>query len=128
MADIRFLRLANGASIAYTTIGQGPPLVFPPAAVTHLAATLAHPAYLALLERLGESFSVIIYDRWGSGLSDRKRGDWSLEADISVLGEVVDHLQLEPLTLVGISGGGPASVLYASRHPGRVSHLVLYGT
>jgi pimeloyl-ACP methyl ester carboxylesterase len=41
---------------------------------------------------------------------------------------IIDHLKLERLALFGISLSGPVAVIYAARHPERVSHLILYDT
>lgn len=128
MADIRFMALEGGPRIAYACFGSGPPLVFAPAAVTHLGATLDNPAARNGLEALSRSYTVIIYDRWGNGLSDRQRDDWSLDSEAFVLRQLTSQLGLPPFALIGISGGGPASVHFATRYPGTVSKLVLYGT
>ncbi len=69
----------------------------------------------------------MLYDRWGTGLSDRDRTDFSLEADLQVLRDVADHLRLRRFALLGPSHGGPVAAAFASREPRRVSHLVLYG-
>src|SRR5438874_48038 len=77
---------------------------------------------------LAERHRVVRYDRWGTGLSDRDRDDFSLEADLEVMADVVQHLQLRRFVLVGPSQAGLLAAMYARRNPRQVSHLVLYGT
>jgi class 3 adenylate cyclase len=68
------------------------------------------------------------YDGRGMGLSDRRVGDYSLEAQVCDLEAVVDALGLERFALYAISQSGPTAITYAVRHPARVSHLILYGS
>jgi DNA-binding CsgD family transcriptional regulator len=70
----------------------------------------------------------VLYDRWGTGLSDRKRTDFSLDGELQVLTDLADHLRLRRFALMGPSHGGPVAVAVAHHLPGRVSHLILYGT
>jgi len=72
--------------------------------------------------------TVVLYDKHGTGLSDRNRTDFSLEADRRDLETVVDHLRLKRLALLGASQSGPVAVAYAVKHSRRVTHLILYGT
>jgi pimeloyl-ACP methyl ester carboxylesterase/DNA-binding CsgD family transcriptional regulator len=67
------------------------------------------------------------YDTRGCGLSDRNPGEISFEAWVHDLEAVVDALKLERFPLLGISQGAAIAVAYATRHPERVSQLVLYG-
>ena len=62
------------------------------------------------------------------GLSDRQRDSFTLDDEVSVLGGLIDHLQLANCALLGISCGGPVAVNYAALHPQRVSRLVLVGS
>jgi pimeloyl-ACP methyl ester carboxylesterase len=68
------------------------------------------------------------YDQRGSGLSDRNRTDFTLEAELKDLETVIEHLKLKRLALLGISLGGPIAAAYTARHPRCVSRLILYGT
>jgi pimeloyl-ACP methyl ester carboxylesterase len=126
--EVRFFRMTNGARIAYTSIGSGPPLVVMPAAVTHLQILWEGPSVADQYRSLAEAFTVIWYDRWGMGLSDRKRDDWTLAAEVDTLAQLADHLGLETAAIWGISGGGPACIKYAAANPSRVSRLILYAT
>lgn len=127
VADVRFLRASNGARIAYTTEGSGPALVVVPPWTTHLHEQAALSGHRLLNECLARRHTVVTYDRWGTGLSDRDRTDLSLDADLQVLRDVADSLRLRRFALLGPSQAGGTAVAFASREPKRVSHLVLYG-
>lgn len=127
-ANVRFFDTSWGARVAYTVVGEGPPLVVLPPWTSHLVGEAALSGHAAFLEVLTASHAVVRFDRWGTGLSDRARTDFRLDRDREVLLELVDHLQLQQFALVGPSHGGPLAVAFAVRHPSRVSHLVLYGS
>ena len=52
---------------------------------------------------------------------------WCCCRDVQVLADLVDHLRLRRLALLGQSHGAPMAATYAADHPRGVSHLVLYG-
>ena len=126
--QIGFCTNANGARIAYATLGKGPPLVMPAMWLSHLQLTWQDPQARCFFERLAAHHILVRYDQGGSGLSDRNRTDFTLEAEVNDLEMVMDHLKLKRVALLGISVGGPTAVVYAARYPRRVSHLILYGT
>lgn len=122
----QFFTTDDGVRIAYATLGQGLPLVYVPPFLSHLELMWDAPVFRAFNEALAEHFTLIRYDRYGCGLSDRDRTDFSLNADLRVLEGLVDHLRLRRFALLGVSDGGPTAVHYAVAHPRRVSHLLLY--
>jgi len=64
----------------------------------------------------------------GLRLSDRRPSDYSLEARVQGLEAVVDSLRLPQFDLFGHSQGLVATIEYATRHPERVSRMVLFGS
>jgi pimeloyl-ACP methyl ester carboxylesterase len=80
-----------------------------------------------LINLLSARFRLIRYDERGNGLSDWDVNDISFEAIVRDLETVVDKLGLERFALFGISQGAAVSIAYATRHPDRVSRLVLFG-
>ncbi|HEX6348442.1 MAG TPA: alpha/beta fold hydrolase [Candidatus Dormibacteraeota bacterium] len=128
MEGVRFLRSRRGARIAYTVTGTGPPLIALPPWATHLTGEMALSGHYSFHRILAEHHEVIRYDRWGTGMSDRNRTDFSIEADMEVLSDIVEHMKLRRFVLVGPSQAGLLAAMYAHRQPRQVSHLVLYGT
>ncbi|CCG01271.1 putative alpha/beta hydrolase superfamily and a LuxR DNA binding domain C_term [Blastococcus saxobsidens DD2] len=128
MGGVRFMWSAVGARIAYTTLGSGPPLIVIPPWLTHLDALTSLSGYRRFHEVLGRDHTVVLYDRWGTGLSDRDRTDFSLDGEVQVLVDLADQLRFRRFAVLGPSHGGPTAVAVAHRQPRRVSHLILYGT
>lgn len=127
VADVRFLESRTGARIAFLTQGSGPPLVAVPPWTTHLESQARLSGYRSFHDALSRFHTVVLYDRWGTGLSDRDRTDFSLTVDVQVLTDLVDHLKLRRFALLGPSHGGPVAAAFAHAEPRRVSHLILYG-
>ena len=81
-----------------------------------------------MLDVLARRHTVIWYDRWGTGLSDRGRDDFSVDADLHVLEDLAKHLHVRRAAVLGPSHGGPLAIEFALRHPKLVSHLILCAT
>lgn len=126
--QIGFCTNASGGRIAYATLGKGPALVIPATWLSHLQLSWQDPETRRCFERLAAHHTLVRYDQRGSGLSDRNRTDFTLEAEVNDLETVIDHLKLKRVALLGTSCGGPTSITYTTRYPRRVSHLILYGT
>jgi pimeloyl-ACP methyl ester carboxylesterase/DNA-binding CsgD family transcriptional regulator len=125
--QVRFFRASCGAQIAYAVVGSGPPLVLLPPWSSHLEAFWEVDGFRRLCEGFARDHTVVMYDRWGTGLSDRSRLDMSLTADVQVLADLVTHLRMRRVVLFGQSHGGPTAATFAADRPREVSHLVLYG-
>lgn len=125
---IGFMRSQVGARIAYTVEGHGPALLVVPPWITHLDAVKAMSGYRQFNDVLAKHHTVVHYDRWGTGLSDRDRTDFSLDGEVQVLSDLAHHLNLRRFALMGPSRGGPVAIAAAHRDARRVSHLILYGT
>ena len=124
---IRFCRSADGVQIAYSCIGSGPPLVKTGNWMTHLEKDFETPIWRHLYRDLATEHALIRYDARGNGLSDWDVDEISFEAFVRDLEAVVDAAGVQRFALLGISQGCAVSIAYATRHPERVSHLVLYG-
>jgi class 3 adenylate cyclase len=115
--------------IAWAELGDGPvDLVFCSAYVSHVEHLLAHPLPAALFERLARFCRVILFDRRGSGLSDRVLSVPTLEEQMEDIIAVMDAAGSEHAALLGFTGGGPLAILAAATHPTRCSALVLAQT
>jgi pimeloyl-ACP methyl ester carboxylesterase len=115
--------------IAYQVTGSGPlDLVFVPGFVSHLEYQWEHPWSARFLERLGSFSRLIRFDKRGTGLSDRVGGIPTLEQRMDDVRAVMDAVGSERAALLGVSEGGPMSMLFAATYPERTSALVLYGS
>ena len=125
--EIRFCTAPDGVQLAFSAIGQGPPLMRTGNWMTHLEFDLESPIWRHLNQELARDHTLIRYDARGNGLSDRSVDEVSFDAFVSDLEAVVDAAKLTRFALLGISQGCSVSIAYAVRHPERVSHLILYG-
>jgi class 3 adenylate cyclase len=124
---IQYAKTKDGVSIAYWTMGEGMPfVVMSPALWDHIQMEWQHAGERSWLSRLIEKRTVIRYDNRGSGLSDRDVTDVSLDTLVTDLETVVDHRQLKRFALWAPLFSGPVAIAYATRHPERVSHLLLW--
>jgi pimeloyl-ACP methyl ester carboxylesterase/class 3 adenylate cyclase len=115
--------------IAYDVSGAGGlDLVWVPGFVSHLEYQWDHPWPAHFFERLGTFSRLIRFDKRGTGLSDRVGGIPTLEQRMDDVRAVMDAAGSERAALLGVSEGGPMSLLFAATYPERTSALVLYGS
>jgi class 3 adenylate cyclase/pimeloyl-ACP methyl ester carboxylesterase len=115
--------------IAYQAFGDGDlELVFVPGFISNLDMICDGPSFGPLLERLGSFARCIMFDKRGTGLSDRELGFGSLEERMDDIRAVVDAEGFVRPALFGVSEGGPLSLLFAATYPDRVRALAVYGT
>jgi DNA-binding winged helix-turn-helix (wHTH) protein/pimeloyl-ACP methyl ester carboxylesterase len=124
---IRFCTTIDGARIAYSTVGDGPPLVKAANWLNHLEYEWESPLWKHWIAEISRHHVFVRYDERGCGLSDWNVQDLSFDTWLRDQETVVDALGVERFALLGISQGGAVAAAYAARHPERVSHLVLYG-
>lgn len=125
--EIRFCTTHDNVRIAYAVAGKGYPIVKTANWMSHLHYDCESPVWRHWVEGLSRHNRLIRYDERGNGLSDWAVEDLSLEAMIADLEAIVAASGVDRFALLGISQGCAISVMYAVRHPERVSHLVLYG-
>jgi pimeloyl-ACP methyl ester carboxylesterase/DNA-binding winged helix-turn-helix (wHTH) protein len=124
---IQFCTTPDGVRIAYTSSGSGPALVRTAHWLSHVEYDWESPVYRHLLQACSRKHRLIRYDHRGNGLSDRDVAEISLDTMVRDLETVIEATGLGRFALVGYSMGVPVSIAYAVRHPGRLTHLVLYG-
>ena len=126
---IRFARSFDGTRLAYSVVGEGPPLVKAPHWLTHLEYEPQSPIWKHWVADLSREHRLVRMDERGCGLSDRDPPAFEFHAYVRDLEAVVDAAGVgEPFALFGHSQGGAIAIEYAARNPERVSHLVLLGT
>jgi len=114
--------------IAYQVVGSGSlDLVFVPGFVSNLDLWWEEPAWANFFSRLAAFSRLILFDKRGTGLSDRMANIANLEDRMDDVRAVMDAAHCERAALFGISEGGPMSLLFAATYPERARALVLYG-
>ncbi len=120
---------SGGVHIAYQVFGQGPQdLVIVPGWVSNLECFWEYPPFVEFARALASFARVILFDKRGTGLSDRVGPMPSLETRIDDLRAVMAAAGSQRAVLCGYSEGGPMCALYAASHPARVAGLVLIGS
>ena len=123
---IQYAKTTDGVSIAYVTAGQGQPLLWIQSSVaSSVQQEWKVPFFRRLYDPLLPYRTLVRFDSRGLGLSDRDVADLSLEAQVRDVEAVVDSLGIGRFALLGFTRGGQMAIVYAARHPDRVSHLVL---
>jgi len=80
ITETRYAKTADGAHIAYQVAGEGPvDLVFVMGWTSNIEAMWEEPGLARFLSRLAAVTRLIIFDKRGTGLSDRSLGYGSLE-------------------------------------------------
>jgi len=126
---IRYLTTPDGVRLAYAVHGEGPPLVYVRGWSSHLDLFWDDMEFRAFFEAIGSRFQVVRFDMRGTGMSDRQVTDrLSLDELTLDLDAVFDHLHLDQAVVYATCYGGPITIDWAARNPGRVSKLVLDGT
>jgi pimeloyl-ACP methyl ester carboxylesterase len=114
--------------IAYTTLGEGDTdIVVILGWVLPMRAMFKHEKTRAAIEDLSEIGRVILFDKRGTGLSDRVREVPIHEQRMDDLGTVLDACDSKQAILLGFSEGGALAMLYAASYPERVRGLILCG-
>ena len=120
---------SGGVHVAYQVFGEGPiDLVMVPGFVSNVEVSWENPPYARLLERLGTRFRVILFDKRGTGLSDRGVGIPDLETRMDDVRAVMDAAGSQKAALFGWSEGGPMSILFSATWPERTEALLLWGS
>jgi pimeloyl-ACP methyl ester carboxylesterase len=129
--ETRYAKTADGAHIAYQVAGEGPvDLVFVMGWTSNIEAMWEEPGLARFLSRLAAVSRLIIFDKRGTGLSDRvSDSDFpTFETRMDDARAVMDAAGSKRAVVFGVSEGGPLSILYAATHAQRVIGLILFGT
>ena len=129
-ADIGHAR-SGDIRIAYQVVGEGPlDLVLVHGWVCSFQPGWEYPKLAGFYRRLASMGRLILFDKRGTGLSDRVSPDRlpDLETRMDDVRAVMDAVGSERAVVLGISEGGAMSALFAATHPQRTTALVLMGT
>jgi class 3 adenylate cyclase len=121
---------SGGVSIAYQVAGDGAlDLVYVPGWVSHVELGWEDPDLAYGLERLASFARLILFDKRGTGMSDRVPDDElpTLEQRMDDVRAVMDAVGSERAALFGSSEGGNMSALFAATYPERTVALCTFG-
>ncbi|MBI2212476.1 MAG: alpha/beta fold hydrolase [Acidobacteria bacterium] len=128
--ETRYAR-SGDVNIAYQVVGSGLiDLVFVMGWVSHLEYFWREPSFARFLARLASFARLILFDKRGTGLSDRVPLDQlpTLEQRMDDVRAVMEATGSQRAALCGVSEGGPMCSLFAATYPEKTSALVMIGT
>jgi len=115
-------------NIAYQVVGEGPvDMVYIPGWVSNIDMMWTEPRLAAFLTALTSFSRLILFDKRGTGLSDRMNKYSTLEERMDDIRAVMDAVGSERAVLFGHSEGGSVSMLFAGTYPQRTIALVTFG-
>ena len=125
--ETRYVRIGD-VSIAYQVIGNGPlDLVHIPSWITNVEENWNDPGYARFLRRLASFSRLIVFDKRGTGLSDRIISTATLEERIEDVHAVMEAVGSDNAALFGSTEGSAMCALFAATFPERTRALVMYG-
>lgn len=128
LPETRYVK-SDDVYVAYQVLGEGPfDLLFVPGFVSNIEAGWRNPEQSAFFRRLSSFCRLILFDKRGTGMSDRGSHDFTLEQRMHDVHAILDAIGCKQAALFGVSEGGPMSLLYAATYPQRTSALVIYGS
>jgi len=115
-------------NIAYQVFGTGSiDLVYIPGWVSNIDWMWSCPELVSFLQEIGKICRVVLFDKRGTGLSDRVVELSTLEERMDDIRAVMDAIDSEKAVLFGHSEGGCVSALFAATYPNRVISLITFG-
>ena len=129
--EVRYVKTADGAHIAYQVFGDGPyDLVFVPGFASNVEHMWRVEPFARGLRRLGSFARVVVFDRRGTGLSDRFESSAppTLEAQMDDIRAVMDAAGVGRAALFGFELGANLCAVFAAAQPSRVFACVLHGS
>jgi len=114
----------TGGKVWYKRVGQN--TTKPPLIVIHGGPGSSHD-YMLCLEALSDDYQVIFYDQLGCGRSDKPHDTslWTLERYTHELHQLIQHLNLQHVSLLGYSWGSMIAIEYTLHYPQNIIKLIL---
>ena len=126
-AEIKYAN-SGAVNIAYQVIGSASlDLVIVPGWVSNIDCFWEEPSMERFLKRLASFCRVILFDKRGTGLSDRITETPTLEERMDDVRAVMDAVGSKKAALLGYSEGGPMCTLFAATYPNRTRSIVMIG-
>ncbi len=115
-------------NIAYQVIGEGSiDILYIPGWVSNIDMMWAEPRLAAFLTRLSLFARLIIFDKRGTGLSDRSDQYSTMEERMDDINAVLDATYSKKAFLFSHSEGGSVSLLFSLNYPQRTLGVIGFG-
>jgi class 3 adenylate cyclase len=129
VTDTHYAKADDGVHIAYQVFGEGPfDLVVIPGFISHVEVFWEDETLARALRRLGSFSRVIVFDKRGTGMSDRTERLPDIDRRMLDIEAVMHAAGSERAAFLAVSEGGPMAILFAAAHPERTRGLVLVAT
>jgi len=128
--ETRYAKTADGVHIGYQVVGEGPiDLVFVPYDYSNIEISWDVRLFVSFVQGLAAHARVLLFDRRGTGTSDRTTGDQrpTIEARMDDIRAVMDEAGSERACLFAAESGAKVSFVFAATYPERASGLVVFG-
>ena len=120
--------MSGDVSIAYQVVGDGPiDLIYVMGWVSNVEMFWDDPSMSHFLTHLASFSRLILFDKRGTGLSDKVSQLPTLEQRMDDVRAVMDTVGSRKAALFGVSEGGPMCALFAATYPERTTALIMYG-
>ncbi len=126
--ETRYAETVDGVAIAYQVLGSGTPAIVlaNSAWASGVEISWEWSSWASLYRGLAALGTVIVFDRRGTGLSDRVSGDRlpTLEAQMDDIRAVMDAVGIERAVLYGLEDGAAHCFLFAATYPERTQAVI----
>ena len=127
--ETRFARTRSGSTIAYQVFGDGPVTI---TSVPPMAQNIEMAWEWWAIRRMFEGFAsfsrFVVFDKRGTGMSDRRLDIPDLDERVDELSAVLDDAGIDRTYVMGTSEGGPMALMFAATYPERVDGVILEST
>ena len=126
-SEMRYAK-SGDVHVAYQTVGDGPvDLVLGFSGISQLEVMWEEPSCARFFRQLADFSRLILFDKRGTGLSDRNVGIATLEDRMDDIRAVLDAIGSERTALFGTLDGTPLTLLFAATYPEKTVALILWG-
>ena len=123
--ETRYTKIGD-INIAYQVVGNGAKdLVLVPGWISNIDVFWEEPSMVRFLNKLASFSRLILFDKRGTGLSDRATDTPMLEERMEDVRAVMDAVGSEQATLLGYSEAGTMVALFAATYPERTSAIIM---
>jgi class 3 adenylate cyclase len=124
--ETRYTR-SGDVNIAYQVAGGGPDLLWIPGFAQHVELAWEEPCRRAWLEALAAEYRLIVFDKRGTGLSDRVAGAPPVEVRMDDCRVVLDAAGSQRAAILTAGDSSDLALVFAATYPERVPALVIWG-